>query len=263
MHEIREKMQVHLEAQRGRDRQRALSEEKSQVLERIQTAKADGKKILLLNGKVIIDLAVKYTKGCVHSDMSEWITHAVEFAGRHQDSVLLLVKPHPHENREDLTLTSEKIDNLRSLIRCDLNDATIYLDNDMFTNSELVPYMDVGLVWNGTSSLEFAAQGKKVLVADVWGHFDYPIGFVYPKTLAEYESYLLDPSLIEEPEDISDRAITFLEYMGSDDVRVVNAYSQTTLMNFNQFESTIDAEAVDRFVAQGDKALCCRFDELI
>ena len=261
--EIRQKMQKHLEAQRGRDRLRVLYEAKQDTLERIRKAKEEGKTIILLNGKVIIDLAVKYTQGCVHSDMREWITHAVDFANRNSDRVLLLIKPHPHENRVDLTLTSEKIDDLRSLIDTEMGESVIYLDNDMFTNSELTPYMDVGLVWNGTSSLEFTAQGKKVLVADVWGHYDYPIGFVFPKTLEEYESYMLDPSLIEEREDISDRAITFLEYMGSDDVRIRNLYSQTTLMNFHQFDSSIDADAVDEFVRNGNEHLKQKFDELI
>ncbi len=261
--EIRQKMQKHLEAQRGRDRQRVLYEAKQNVLEQIRKAKDEGKTIILLNGKVIIDLAVKYTQGCVHSDMREWITHAVDFANRNSDSVLLLIKPHPHENRVDLTLTSEKIDDLRSLIDVEMGDSVIYLDNDMFTNSELTPYMDIGLVWNGTSSLEFTAQGKKVLVADVWGHYDYPIGFVFPKTIEEYESYMLDPSLIQEREDISDRAITFLEYMGSDDVRIRNLYSQTTLMNFHQFESSVDSEAVDEFVRNGNEHLREKFSELL
>lgn len=106
-------------------------------------------------------------------------------------------------------------------------------------------------------------SGQKVLVADVQGHYDYPIGFVFPKTIEEYESYMLDPSLIKEREDISDRAITFLEYMGSDDVRIRNPYSQTTLTNFRQCESSVNAEAVDDFVRNGNEHLRQKFDELI
>ena len=261
--EIREKMQKHLEAQRSRDRMRDSNEAKEETLRQIRQAKSEGRKILLLNGKVIVDLAVKYTKGCVHSDMREWITHAVDFANRNSDKVLLLIKPHPHEGRKDLIFTSEKIDDLSSLIDVDMGENVIYLDKDMFTNSELAPYMDLGLVWNGTSSLEFAAQGKKVLLADVWGHYDYPIGFVFPKTIEEYERYMLDPSLMKEREDIGDRAITFLEYMGSDDVRIQNLYSKTTLMNIHQFESSINAEAIDEFVRKGNEHLKEKFNELI
>ena len=260
--EIRSRMRKHLEAQRGRKNPCFNPSEKERIIETITTAKKEGKKVLLLNGKVIIDLAVKYTKGCVHSDMSEWITHAVQFSKEHDDKILLLIKPHPHENREDLTLTSEKIDNLRSLIKTDLGENTIYLDNDMFANHELIDYMDLGMVWNGTSALEFAAQGKKTLVADVWGHYDYPIGFVFPKTLAEYEGYMLDPESIVEDKEISDKAVTFLEYMGSEDVRITNHYSQTTLMNFNQYESTVDSEAVERFVSEGDAELEAYFDKV-
>ena len=68
---------------------------------------------------------------------------------------------------------------------------------------------------------------------------------------------------MNEPEDIGDRAITFLEYMGSDSVRIPNHYSRTTLMNFNQYESTIDAEAVDRFAADGDPLLKEYFDNIL
>lgn len=261
--EVRRKMEKHLTAQRGRDRQEVLSEEKEKIVARLKKAKEDGKTIIVLNGKVIIDLAVKYTKGCVHSDMSEWITHAVRFAGEHPDEILLLIKPHPHENRADLTLTSEKIDDLRSLIKCELSDNTIYLDNDMFRISELVPYMDLGMVWNGTSSVEFAAQGIKTLIADEWGHLDYPIGFTHPGTIEEYESYMLDPSGMKIPEDLSDRAIVFLEYMGSEDVRIINPYSSTSAMNFHQYDSKINKDAVDDFIENGDPVLERRIKELL
>lgn len=261
--EIRRKMQVYLEMQRSWDKSESRSDLKTEIENAIKKAKADGKIVILLNGKVIIDLAVKYTKGVVHDDMSEWITHAVEFAKTHEKRILLLIKPHPHENRQDLTLTSEKIDDLRSIIKCELGSNTIYLDNDMFTNQELIKFMDIGMVWNGTSALEFAAQGKKVLVADVWGHYDYPIGFVYPKTMEEYESYLLDPSLMQDPKEINDRAIAFLEYIGSEHVRIPNRYSQTTLMNFNQYESTINAAAVDDYVENGDMKLAKHFESIL
>ena len=255
INEIRKKMDRHLNAQRGRDRQKELSEEKQIILNRLKEAHKDRKTIIVLNGKVIIDLAVKYTKGCVHSDMSEWITHAVSFAKQNPEKILLLIKPHPHENRSDLTLTSEKIDNLRSLIKCELGKNTIYLDNDMFKISELIPYMDLGMVWNGTSSLEFAAQGIKTLIADVWGHYDYPIGFVYPDSIEEYERFMLDPTKMVEPSDLADRAITFLEYMGSDSVRVPNFYTSTTAMNFHQRDSAINMEAVNNLVDHGDPVL--------
>ena len=261
--EIRKKMQDYLKARRG-SRKRSFLQivRKEKVLNMIRRARRQGKVIILVNGKVIIDLGVKYTKGCVHSDMSDWITHAVRFANENSDRILMIIKPHPHENRQDLTMTSEKMDNLRSIIKTDMGNV-IYLDNDMFTNFELVPHIDLGMVWNGTSAIEFAAQGKKVLIADDWGHKDYPIGFVYPDTIEEYESYMTDPEMIREPEDIQDRAIAFLEYIGSDDVRVKNKYSQTTLMNFNQYQTMIDEAAVDEFVKNGDAHLKQYFDSIL
>ena len=261
--EVRQKMQNYLMSRRG-SKKLTLTQKikKERILKQINKAHRDGKTVILLNGKVIIDLGVKYTKGCVHADMSEWITHAVAFANANSDRILLLVKPHPHENRQDLTMTSEKIEDLSSIIKTDIGKA-VYLDKDLFTNFELVPYIDLGMVWNGTSAIEFSAQGKKVLIADEWGYKDYPIGFVRPETLEEYESYMLDPGRMADIEDLSDRAMLFLEYMGSDDVRVINKYTNTTLMNFNQYESTIDSNEVDEFVRSGNEELKKYFSSLL
>ena len=212
---------------------------------------------------MIFDLGVKYTKGVCHSDMSEWITHAVDFTNKHSDDILLLIKPHPHERRQDLTMTSEETDCLRSIIKTEMGNSVIYLDNDMFTNFELIEYIDMCLVWNGTSAIEFASHGKKVLIGDEWGHYDYPIGFIWPKTIEEYESYILNPEEIVERDDISDRAIMFLEYMSSEDVRIKNPFSSSTLMNFNQYDTALNEISVDSYIEEGDSQLKTYFDSIL
>lgn len=247
---------------RVKDLSPELEKEKNAVLKKVLSWKNDNKTVILLNGKVIFDLAVKYTEGCVHDDMSAWITHAVDFVKANPD-LLLLIKPHPHEEREDLTLSPNKNHLLRSIIMTELGDNTIYLNNQLFTNFELAPYVDLGMVWNGTSALEFAAQDIPVLVGDEWGHLDYPIGFVKPKSLEEYESYMKEPAKIPTPNDLKDKAIMFLSYMGSEDVRIENPFTKTTSLNFKQFESNIDIERIDEFFRNGNEKLEKLFDSVL
>ena len=260
--DIRKKAIPYLTMSRALPGAKTNADEKNRILELIKKCKSENRKVCLLIGKVIFDLAVKNTQGCVHGDMSEWITHAVKYAGQNKD-ILLLIKPHPHESRTDLTLTSNRVHTLRSVIKSDLSENVIYLDNNMFTNAELTPYVDLALIWNGTSSLELAAQKVPVLMGDIWGHYDYPIGFVRPQSLEEYESYMKDPSLMKEPDDLDDKALMFLDYMGSNDVRIENRYSKTTTLNFNQFDSKIDLQAVYRYFEKGDKELDSLFESLL
>lgn len=251
---INEIAQKWLSFQRSNNAGSVNNEKKQRLIDIIKEYKQAGKTICLLNGKVIFDLCVKYTKGCVHRDMSEWITDTIDYVKKNED-ILLLIKPHPHETRVDLSLSSEPIAVLKNIIKTDLGDNTIYLDSNMFKIGELLDYIDVGILWNGTSSLEFAAQGIPVLMCDEWGHFDYPIGFCRPESIEEYHKMLKNPELIGANEELQKRAIMFLSYMGSDDVRIVNKWSSTSSLNFNQFDSTVDMDAVKDLAENGCEEL--------
>ncbi|MEG0283295.1 MAG: hypothetical protein RR543_02450 [Erysipelotrichales bacterium] len=253
--EIKDKVSVWFDYQRSHLSSEQDNEEKARIIKLMKKYKSEGKKVIVLNGKVVFDLCVKYTKGCAHNDMSEWITNTVEIAKKNKD-ILLLIKPHPHEERKDLTLTSELKYTLRNLIKTPLAENTIYLDNNAFKIAELVDYMDLGILWNGTSALEFAAQGIKTLVCDVWGHYDYPIGFIDFNTVNEYEYLLKNCDTIQNPLGIEERAIMFLDYMGSDAVRMKNPYTMTSSLNFFQYtNSKIFSNQIDVLLENGNKDL--------
>jgi capsular polysaccharide export protein len=261
-HDFERKIATWLSWQRSKNPAN-LTAEKNVIIERIKAHKAAGKRVILLNGKVIFDLCVKSTRGVVHTDMSHWITHTVEIANANPD-ILLLIKPHPHERLKDLTLTHEKTDTLRNIIMTEMNDNVIYVDSDAFRIAELIDYADLGLLWNGTSSLEFAAQGLETLLGDYWAYCDYPIGFTRVNSLEEYERALVapPPHMFENKEGIQEKAIMFLAYMESEDVRVPNRYSRTSSLNFHQFESEIYDDKIGDFLRDGDPALERYFDAL-
>lgn len=236
-------------------------DKKEQILKIIKKYKAENKKIILMNGKVVFDLGTKYTEGCVHSDMSHWATHTVETI-KNNPNVLLLLKPHPFETKKEITMTSESLITFRDIIKTDLAENTIYLENHLFRNFDLVDYIDLGLTWNGTSTLEFAALDVKVLMGDVWGYKDYPIGFPRASTLEEYERYIINPDEIVVPDDLSEKAVAFLSYMGSRDLSIENKLTTTTTTNYGMYESSIDDAAVDKFIMHGDPNIERLFDEI-
>ncbi|GAB3385185.1 hypothetical protein GCM10027568_01880 [Humibacter soli] len=238
------------------------SAERDEVLERIREAKAAGKKVLLVVGKVIYDLGVKYTKGVCHADMSEWITDTVRYANTRSD-VLLLIKPHPHESLKALTMTSDEVPTLRDLIATPVGNNVIYLPHDMFTIADLQAHIDLGILWNGTSALELTAWGIPVLLCDVWGHYDYPIGFTRPRSRRAYHRMMSKPEVVNCDQELRDRAICFLNYMGSDAVRIRNPYTRTTTLNYNQFSaSAIQLDKIRDFVEHGDPELEALFDRI-
>lgn len=227
--------------------------EKNEILKIIQDYKTENKKVILVNGKVVFDLCVKYTKGLCHDDMSDWLTHTVEIAKKNPN-ILLLLKPHPHEQRKDLTMTDEPVFTFKDLVTTDIDAPNIiYLNPSLFKNDELLPYVDLGIVWNGTSCLEFLAQGIKTIAMDDWALKDYPIGMKNIKSKQEYENILNNPDLLNLPADISDKAIMFLNYMGSNKVAYPNIYTKTSTLNYHQFTNTkIFSENIDKLIKYGD-----------
>ncbi|MGN6125434.1 MAG: hypothetical protein ACTHON_02625 [Humibacter sp.] len=238
------------------------SGERDEVLQRIRDAKAAGKKVLLVVGKVIYDLGVKYTKGVCHSDMSDWITDTVRYAST-RDDVLLLIKPHPHESLKSLTMTSDAVPTLRDLITTPLGENVIYLPHSMFTIADLEEQIDLGILWNGTSAVELAAWGVPVLLCDEWGHYDYPIGFTRPGSRDDYHRMMSTPALVNAGGTLRDRAICFLHYMGSDAVGIRNPYTRTSTLNYDQFTaSVIELDRLRDFVEHGDPELEALFERI-
>ena len=262
--DIREKVTKYFDFQRSKNyitNNEKDEKKRKEILSIIDENKNCGKKVYCLNGKIIFDLAVKYTKGCVHNDMSHWATHTVDIINDNPD-ILLLIKPHPLESDKSITMTEESIATFRDIIASDFRDNIIYLNDHLFRNVDLAPYIDLALVWNGTSALEFAALGVKVIMGDTFGYYDYPIGFSKPESIDEYTEILNNVDCFKNNDDLTKRAIMFLAYMGSNDINITNKYTQVTTSNYNVFKTKIIEEAIENYIANGDKELERLFDRI-
>ncbi len=233
------------------EKSKDLNDHQKRTLSIIDQYKKKGRKIFIANGKVVFDLAVFYTKGIIHNDMSHWITDSVKAMKDSEN--LLLIKPHPHELNRNLTMTSEPLCGFTSLIKETIPDNVIILGHKDFNLFELMSLVDAALIWNGTSSLEFAIANIPVYVFDEWAFKDYPIGFYKLKTQEEYYNLLKADKIESTPQELRNRAIAFLNYMSSHDIIKENPYAETSSLNFHQFsKSKIKKKSVRKYLQKGN-----------
>lgn len=114
-----------------------------------------------------------------------------------------------------------------------------------------------------TSSLELAANGIKVIMGDIFGYYDYPIGIPRYDTRESYNKAILDCDSIDCPSDLRSKAIGFLNYMGSEDVSIRNPYTLATTTNYHVYDADIVMEAVKSFDENGDALLEKRVEETL
>ncbi|WP_231757166.1 hypothetical protein [Microbulbifer elongatus] len=149
----------------------------------IVSAKNAGKRVVCCFGKVLCDLAVPYDGGPAHSDMKDWLQHSVSTVAG--SDVLLLIKPHPHELRPEIAL--DLTEKLEDFLPEDLPENVILLGHRDYNVHELARYIDLAVLWNGTSCLELTGLGVPVIMCSHFGKYDYPVDLIYPENRDSYE----------------------------------------------------------------------------
>jgi hypothetical protein len=121
--------------------------------------------------------------------MSDWIVETVK-RFRKQDRIRIVIKPHPF-----IKLMPWSSQTIEDLIQSSLGywPAHVHMvpEPQCFPNALLLPFMDQCIVYNSSSALEWAYQGKKVVV--VAETYFSRKGFTQdPRSAAEYFDYLAD-----------------------------------------------------------------------
>ncbi len=236
------------------------SDHNDMILNLINEYKQKNKKVFLALGKVVFDLAVKDTKGIIHSDMSDWITNTVDLM-KSSDN-LLLIKPHPHEENYMITLSQSKSTKFTDLIKTELPKNVIVLDSQKYKTSDLNHLVDAVLMWNGTSCLEQAAQKKPIFAFDTWAFKDYPINLYKIPSKEAYNALLQGEIPNYNLDELSLKAGVFLNYMGSNETMApanMIKYSTVNLHYFSEF--AIYPDKVDEYIKHGNKQLDTMFDK--
>lgn len=217
--------------------------------ERIAAFKAAGRRIIGVYGKILCDMAVPYDGGPGHASIVDWLRHTVEIANN-TDNVIVL-KPHPHELRPEIArdLNEYWLDLVDVAA---LPNNVIVLPHQGMNNQDLIKYLDLAVLWNGTSSLELLAQGVPVVMASYFGQHDYPVEMIYPADRRNYEEIVCGSDWERPDEDKMKRSALLLHYMGTDEVCVPFTYSYRPVTNDPVGVPYWHEAAIDQLVEKGD-----------
>ncbi len=224
-----------------------VSDEGLELLSRIKEEKEKGRKIVCIFGKVIWDFDYPHDSGPAHTSLSDWIQHTVHSA-QYSDA-LFLIKPHPHEEMRNISgVPNERF---VDLLPSELPANVILMGGDWVNTKDLIPFLDLGVVWAGTVELDLGINGVPVLACCDWGRYDYPVGFMAPKDRREYEILLQFPNRVEKPENCEQRCTDILRYMASEEILVPYIYYRRSTTNAFIIP-TWYMDQVDEFFKNGD-----------
>lgn len=198
---------------------------KSQLI----SLKKQGKKIVCCWGKIVFDSGVPYDGGPAHSDFKDWLNHTVKIAQENYDDIVVLIKPHPHEMKVEITMKISQY--LRDLLPEKLPENVYFLEHDAFNTFELVDIIDEAILWNGTSSMELTALGVPVMMCGYFGMYDYHMDLIYPSSRDDYKNKLLSKSNKVISDELKYQAMAYTYYMGSEEVAIPCHYSRRQLLN--------------------------------
>lgn len=219
------------------------------VRERVRAHRGHGGKVACLFGKVVCDLAVPRDGGPAHTDMKDWLNHAIR-AVREAPDALLLIKPHPHElkNEIGMFLTERFLD----LIEEPLPDNVVVLEHRSFDLGELRDLIDLGLLYNGTTAVELGLMNIPAVLAAEYAPTDYPVGHVVPRDRAHFERLVRFEEPARPSPDLPLRSAAWLHCLDGEEVSVPYRYYARQLTNKVIHPSWWFEEDVRRYLREGD-----------
>jgi capsular polysaccharide export protein len=227
---------------------------------RISEARSQGKKIICCFGKILCDLGVPYDGGPAHSDIVDWLNHTIDVCSRDPD-ILLLIKPHPHEERPEIAL--DLSERLVDVIPDQLPGNVMVLGYKDFNVHEVANYLDLAILWNGTSSLELTALGIPVVMCAHFGRLDYPIDLIYPEDRKQYQDFILSKNYPIPNEELRLRALALIHYMGSSEVALPNVYSLRAATNDDVGVPTWNEAALLELHTGGDRCIQLAAEQIL
>jgi hypothetical protein len=221
----------------------------NELIQELEKAKRAGKKIICAFGKVPVDLNVPFDGGPAHSDMADWINHTIQVCGSSTD-ILLLVKPHPHELRPEIAL--DLVESLHDLVEVTLPENVKLLGHKDVNVHSLAPFLDLAVLYNGSSALELTAMGIPVMMTSHFGRHDYPVDLLYPESRQHYERFVLSGTFPAPSEDTRKKAAYLICYLGSEEISIVNQYSVRQITNDRVGVPKWREMHIRRFLEEGD-----------
>jgi hypothetical protein len=229
---------------------KVMAPEAQAALDRIADWRAGGGRVVCAFGKVVCDSSVPFDGGPAHSDMQDWINHAISAV--QGSRTLLLIKPHPHEiNNLIATFPTEYF---ADLITEPLGDNAMILGHRWFDIAAMQGLIDLGLIYNGTTAIELGLMGIPCLLAGHFAPIDYPIGHAVPQSRADFAAAVRFETPVDVAPDIRERAALWLDYMSREDFTLPYRYHTRPVTNKVLYPPRWIAEDLARYDQGGDLA---------
>jgi capsular polysaccharide export protein len=218
------------------------------TLARIHKWRKKGGKIACAFGKVVCDSGVPYDGGPAHANMREWINHTIESVKG--SDTLLLIKPHPHELKEEIACYLNET--FLDLIDQPLPENVIYLGHRWFDIHALKGFVDFGLIYNGTTAVELGVLDIPSVLCSSYAPIDYPVGHATPKNQAHYRKMVRGEIKLDVSEDLRKRAAFWLYYMNGASVTRNYRYHARQITNKFIYPSWWFKKDISSYFIQGD-----------
>lgn len=218
------------------------------TLEKVAEARREGRRVFAAYGKVLIDFAAPDDRGNVFDSFPDWVNGLIELASTNNS--LLIIKPHPHEIREEIVL--DGVQTLRDLLPRDLPPNVQFLNHNSFNSFELAELVDASFVWNGTICCEFPVINAPVAAESIWAPRDYPINLPRLMSMGDYEKAFSTPEIVRASEQTRALAAAYLQFLKSDEVMLPFHYLRRAGTNKAIGRNYLYHEKLERLEKDGD-----------
>jgi len=139
-----------------------IPDRQKNVIKIIEKYKSNGKKVFVLFAHLFFDTPVN-EETPAFKGMCEWIEETVNYFRGKED--LLLIKPHPSEDRKDEP-KKQPNETLASFLRDTiLSENIIILEPRLFSVKDLSPFMSCGIIWRSSVAMELTFLGIPCIIA--------------------------------------------------------------------------------------------------
>jgi len=192
---------------------RKLNSESDAIVSRIERHKLSGGRVLCAFGLLLYDLGVPKDHGPAHQSMSDWVTHTVNLVKNSDD--LLLVKPHMVEAQQPKF--DQPIEVFADLLPKPLPKNVIVLDPLAFNLNDILPFLDLAIVWRGTVALELAMMKVPVIAAAHFQVFGNIVTLPQPVDNQDYCRMVKEPNSVKLSDEQAETAALYLQFLKSSD----------------------------------------------
>lgn len=233
---------------RSTEGQKEMPADAKLALAQIMEWKANGGKVACAFGKVVCDSGVPYDGGPVHKNMKQWINDTIACARK--SNTMLLIKPHPHELKEPIACFINE--HFKDLIEEPLATNIMMVGHRWFDIAMLRDFLDLGLIYNGTTSVELGILGIPTVVCSHFAPVDYPINHTVPRNHRHYKRMVrFEDPVVVDPE-LQQRAACWLYYMSSNKITLDYRYHSRPITNKVVYPPWWFRKDVNAYFAQGD-----------